>query len=212
MRSQGGPRGPRHCTQRRRYLFFFLRSRENSLVFFLWEWWGVGASFGGGAMGTRPSSAAFSSISAQGPLRNDLPSTCPPPPPPLVWPFNLSDLPTLPSAHPCPLPVLSLPPSASSPGFSPILSLLLMPLPSPLSLLASHPRTCSPSPPPISSCLSPRSSCLSSAKSVVANQSWKATGCQGGPQMGYLSEEYRPAPVHPAWAPQSFHLGKVFLK
>lgn len=26
------------CSTHGRYLFFFLRSRENSLVFFLWEW------------------------------------------------------------------------------------------------------------------------------------------------------------------------------
>lgn len=165
-RSQGtcavrvGPRGPRHCTQWRRYLFFFLRSRENSLVFFLWEWWGVGASFGGGAMGTRPSSAAFSSISAQGPLRNDLPSTCSLTCP-LSGPSNLSDLPTLPSAHPCSPPVLSLPPSAPSPRIFPH----PQPAPdTPAFTFISPSLPSQDSPPTLPSICTPCSSCLSSAQ------------------------------------------------
>lgn len=68
MRSQGGAQRP-VALHSRRYLFFFLRSRENSLVFFLWGWWGLGASFGE-ARGTRPSSATFSFLPAQGPLTN----------------------------------------------------------------------------------------------------------------------------------------------
>lgn len=85
------------------------------------------------------------------------------------------------------------------------------PLPSPPSLLASPPRTC-PRPPsaPHAPPVCPVS--LPACPSAVADRSWKATGCQGGAQMGNLSGECGQGPAHPAWAPQSFQLGKVFLK
>lgn len=36
------PGVPPKCSTHCQYLFFFLRSRENSLVFFLWGWTGCG--------------------------------------------------------------------------------------------------------------------------------------------------------------------------